>query len=133
MPAAFHPAAAGQQPSLSEISPRSVIEFELALFCHALKCFAGIFDPVLVIVTVGRQQLDDLIGAARARTAYGARSVQYRLANAKFVRPQQRRAYRNLAGPRRGRSTQIAAAIRLRLAGNLPRNRLTNAGSITLH
>ena len=38
-----------------------MLDFELALLSHALKRFAGIFDPVLVVVAVRRQKLDDFV------------------------------------------------------------------------
>jgi hypothetical protein len=40
---------------MPEVAARSMIVFELAFFCHALKCFAGIFDPFLLIIAIGRQ------------------------------------------------------------------------------
>ena len=46
-----------------------MLEFELAFLGDALERLAGILDPVLIIVAVGRQQPDDLIAAARARPA----------------------------------------------------------------
>ena len=46
-----------------------VFEFELAFFGDTLERFAGIFDPVLIIVAVGGQQLDDFVRAAGAGPA----------------------------------------------------------------
>ena len=74
--------------ALPDATARSMIVFELALFCHAFKCFAGIFDAILIIIAIGRQQLDHLVGATRARTAYRTGCVQNRLADPEFMCPQ---------------------------------------------
>lgn len=67
---------------------RLVLDLELALFGHALKRFARIFDPVLVIVAIGRQQLDDFVGPTGARTTDGARRVKHCLTDSELVRSQ---------------------------------------------
>src|SRR5438128_8264817 len=40
---------------------RSAVAVELAFLGHALERLAGTLDAVLVIIAVGRQQLDDLV------------------------------------------------------------------------
>jgi len=49
---------------------RLMLDFELAFLSNALKGLARIFDPVLVVVAVRRQQLDDFVKSAGARSAY---------------------------------------------------------------
>jgi len=49
-----------------------VLEFELAFFCHPLKRLAGIFDPILIVIAFGRQQLNHLVSPAGAGTGDGA-------------------------------------------------------------
>jgi hypothetical protein len=49
-----------------------MLNFELALFGYALKGFTGIFDPVLIVVAVGRQELDNFVSSAGAGPADGA-------------------------------------------------------------
>ena len=87
MPVTFRELRPRDSRAMLDVTARSMIVFELAFFCHALKCFAGIFDPILIIIAIGRQQLDHLVGAARARTAYRTRCVQDRLADPEFMRP----------------------------------------------
>ena len=96
MPVTFRKLRPRDSHAMSDVTARSMIVFELAFFCHALKCFAGIFDPILIIVAIGRQQLDHLVGAARARTANRTGRVQHGLADPEFMRSQERRAYGDL-------------------------------------
>ena len=49
-------------------SRRLAFAIELAFLGHALKRLARILDPVLIVVAIGRQKFDDLIGSAGART-----------------------------------------------------------------
>jgi len=42
----------------------------------------------LIVVAVGRQELDDFVGPARARPTDGAGRVEHRLADTKPVRAQ---------------------------------------------
>src|SRR6266481_236637 len=58
---------------------------ELAFFGHPLESFCRAFDPVLAVVSVGRQQADHLVGAAGGRTGNVAGSKIYSLSNAEFV------------------------------------------------
>src|SRR5580698_11600600 len=74
----------------------SELEFELAFLGNAFKRFAGILDAILVIFTIGRQESDHLITAARTRPADRARRVEYRLTDTIFMRSQYRRTRHNL-------------------------------------
>src|SRR3984957_20828367 len=91
MPVTFRKLRPRDSHAMSDVTVRSMIVFELAFFCHALKRFAGIFDPILIIIAIGRQQLDDLVGTARARTANRTGRVQHGLADPEFMRSQERR------------------------------------------
>jgi len=129
MPVTFRELRPRDNRAMLDVTARLMIVFELAFFCHALKCFAGIFDPILIIVAIGRQQLDHLVGAARAGTANRTGRVQNRLADPEFVRPQQRRAYGDLRRHCHCDGRDSSAVFRLSLAGSPPRNcRFTNTG-----
>ena len=106
---------------------RSVLEFELALFGHALKCFAGIFDPVLIVIAIRRQQPHHLVRPARARARDGARRKQYGLTDPKLVRAQDRRTRLKVVRDRRHGSDRNRR-VRLGFCRNLPRNSLTHDG-----
>jgi hypothetical protein len=62
--------------------------FELAFPDHALERFVRILNAVLVIGSVGREQLDDLISAVGGHMADRTRGEIDGLANAKLVFPQ---------------------------------------------
>jgi hypothetical protein len=57
----------------ARLSPRQLSgNVKLAFLRHPLESFGGVFDPVLTVVTVGRKQPDDLIGAAGGRAGHVA-------------------------------------------------------------
>src|ERR1043166_370398 len=58
---------------------------ELAFLGDALVGLAFALDPVEILVSFGRQQLDDLEASARARSAVGPRGVRHRLADRVLV------------------------------------------------
>ena len=60
---------AANNPGASSATEGSMLEFELTFLGDAFERLAGILDPVLIIVAVGRQQPDDLVAAARAGPA----------------------------------------------------------------
>ena len=60
---------------------------ELAFLGDALEGFTGTLDPVLIVVTFGRQQLDYDIAAGRRGAAKSRRGVEDRFTNLVFVRP----------------------------------------------
>jgi len=63
-----------------------VFDFELALFCYALKGLARILDAVLIIFAVRWQQPHHLVAATGAGATYRARGVEHRLTHLEFVR-----------------------------------------------
>ena len=98
-----------------------MLKIELAFFGHAFKRFAGIFYAVLIVVAIGRQQLDDLVRAACARTADRARRVEHRLADTELVRAQHWAARADLMrNGKGGHSRKLHTIGRFRLARNLP-------------
>src|SRR6476619_1066206 len=105
----------------------SVLEFELALFGHALKCFTGIFDPVLVVIAIRRQQPHHLVRPARARARDGARRKQDGLTDPKPVRAQHRGTRLKVVRDRCHGSDRNRP-VRLGFCRNLTRNGLTNHG-----
>jgi hypothetical protein len=77
---------------------RSAVAVELAFFGHTLEGFARTFDPVLVFVAFGWQQLDDLVAAAGARTAHCTGGKIDRLTDMELVRPGARFTWRGRRG-----------------------------------
>jgi len=67
-----------------------MFHFELAFLGNALECLAGVLDPVLIILPVGRQQPDHLVTSTRAGPCDRARRVEYGLADLELVRLQGR-------------------------------------------
>src|SRR5262249_25895633 len=73
----------GFQPSIEVTALSDAIK--LAFFGHPLVRLRGTFDLVLEVIAFGRQQLRDLIDAARTARAEQPRRVIYRLANLELV------------------------------------------------
>src|SRR5262245_22471683 len=73
----------------------STLAIELALLGDALERFAGALDAVLVVVTVGGQQFDDLVAAADTSAAHRARIEEDRLADRELVSFQRYSPVRN--------------------------------------
>ena len=80
------------------MKPTLTFALELALFRHAFKSFVGALYPVMMLITIGRHQTDNLVAAAGARTAHGAGGKIDRLSDMEFVRPRTLMACRNRRG-----------------------------------
>jgi hypothetical protein len=91
---------------------------ELAFFGHPLESFCRAFDPVLAVVSVGRQQAEHLVGAAGGRTGNVASSKIYSLSNAEFVLQRPLHHAKTPVAP-----TVPAATSRLETGGGIARRR----------
>lgn len=60
--------------------------FKLAFLGHPLESLFRISDPVLMLITIGRKQLDDLVASIRGRSIERPSHVTDRLPHCIFVR-----------------------------------------------
>jgi len=72
-----------RQPSAA--IPRSRNAIQLAFLDHPLVRFIGIFNPVLVVIAFGRQELRDFVNAVRTAATERSGRKADRLTDFEFV------------------------------------------------
>src|SRR6266700_4496724 len=76
---------AGSRFALTRGPAHALRDGKLAFLGYSFECFGRALDPVLAIVTIGRKQPNDLIGAACGRTRHVTRSEVNGRPNVEFV------------------------------------------------
>jgi hypothetical protein len=102
-----------RQPSAAV--PRLSNAIQLAFFDDSLVRFIGIFNPILIIIAFGWQELLNLIKAVRAAATGRSGHKAHRLTDFEF-KPVQRQPL-----PRRAATSPTAAIVGLRILGALAR------------